>query len=353
MKQGRAARKTSVFLLGLSLLLVGGCGYKNTPVPPETVVPQPINDLLYRTDDNSVQLSWSYPVKTIRGTALEDISAFELYRAEIPLKDYCSTCPIPFNTAIEINGGPTYDGQVRRKAHYESSQLRPGDKYFFKVRSRTSWWASSADSNTVTFVWFPPAAAPEGVTATPGDSQVSLRWQPVTTLKNGTPIENSVKYQVLRSLDGKVFGLLGEPVAVTQYIDHQVSNGTKYFYTIQSKMVLDNELVSGTTSKQVSAVPADLTPPAVPTGVTVVRTEVGTKIFWDKNPASDIGGYRIYRRPASSDSFELLGQVEPVYTLFIDKKAEAGVNYYYAVTAIDQAKPPNESKKSKEATARY
>ncbi len=353
MKMGSAARITKTLLFGLSLFLLGGCGYKNAPVPPETVVPQPINDLLYKTDDTSVQLSWSYPVKTIRGAALDDISAFELYRAEIPLEEYCSTCPIPFNTAIELNGGPTYDGKERRKAHYQSSQLQPGYKYFFKVRSRTSWWASSADSNTVTFVWFPPAAAPQGVIATPGDSQVILKWQPVMTLKDGSPIKTSVKYQVLRSLDGNVFGPVGEPVAATEYVDHQVNNGTKYFYTIQSKMVLENELVSGATSKQVTVVPVDLTPPAAPTGVTVVRTDVGTKIFWDKNPASDIGGYKVYRRPAGRNSFKLLGQVEPVYTLFVDKKAEGSVLYYYAVTAIDQANPPNESKKSKEVTAKY
>jgi fibronectin type 3 domain-containing protein len=191
------------------------------------------------------------------------------------------------------------------------------------------------------------------VTATPGDSVVSLKWQPVTSFKDGSAIDMAMKYQVLRSVDGNAFEKLGEPVAATEYVDRQVSNGLKYFYTIQSMMVLKDDLVSGGASKQVTAIPVDLTPPAAPAGVTVVRTGVGTKIFWEKSDATDIGGYRIYRRAMDRDSFELLGKVEPEYTIFVDSKAEDSVRYFYVVTAIDRAIPPNESKKSREATTRY
>ena len=37
---------------------------------------------------SGVRLSWSYPVKTIKGTDIVDISSFDLYRAVIPLSDY-------------------------------------------------------------------------------------------------------------------------------------------------------------------------------------------------------------------------------------------------------------------------
>lgn len=85
----------------------------------------------------------------------------------------------------------------------------------------------------------------------------------------------------------------------------------------------------------------------------MVQTGVGTKVFWDKSDATDIGGYKIYRRAMDRDSFELLGKVAPEYTLFVDSKAEENVRFYYVVTAIDLAIPPNESKKSREATTRY
>lgn len=353
MKYGFVGQLKVVLVLGFYLLVMGGCGYKNQPVPPASVVPKAISNLLYKLDEQGVHLSWSYPVKNIRGAALDDISSFELYQAEIPIEDYCASCPIPFGEPLELDGGSPIDGKVRRKASYDSSFLRPGHKYFFKVRSRTSWWADSADSNIITFVWSQPAAAPAGVTATPGDGQVSLQWQPVASFADGSAVGNDIKYQVRRSTGGKDFVRQGELVSATNYIDRQVLNGLRYFYTVQSVTVIKSDLVNGGISQAVGVTPMDLTPPLPPIGVTVVRTDVGNKIFWDESDASDIDAYRVYRRAANKDSYELLGEVEPEFTLFVDSKASDKVRYYYAVTAIDLATPPNESQKSKEATVRY
>ncbi len=347
------ARLVQLLSLGLFLLLCSGCGFKNAPIPPQNVVPTPITDLLYQTNDKGVRLNWSYPLKTISGSALEDIASFELYLAEVPLEDYCGTCPIPFGEPIEIDGGSPVDGKIRKKASYELSLLRPGYKYFVKVRSRTSWWADSGDSNIVSFVWYQPAAAPQGVTATPGDGQVSLTWQPVIPPTDESGVTMGMQYLVLRSADGKDFQPLGQPVATTEYVDRQVRNGVQYFYAIQSMMVYQGELINGGISEVVAATPIDLDPPVSPLAVTVVQTGVGIKVFWERNPAADIGGYRIYRRAADADNYEQIGAVSAEYTLFLDTNAKEDVRYYYAITAIDQATPPNESKKSPEATLRH
>jgi len=356
MNSARMPRKAAVRFLSVlaaSLLLLCGCGHKNPPIPPDNVVPRPIADLRYQSDHEGVQLSWSYPLKTIKGSTLNDISSFELYRAEVAVDDYCSSCPIPFELPIELDGGPPVDGKNRRTATFSTTLLRPGYKYFFKVRSRTSWWADSADSNVINFVWYPPAAAPEGLTAKAGDRQVALSWQPVSLLANGSAIETGVKYQVLRRVGGKDFEQLGAPVPATEYVDTRLRNGSKYIYAVRSMMELKGELVGGDTSREVEATPIDLRPPEVPTGVTVVRTDVGVKVFWDRNNSTEIGGYRVYRRALNRPDFQMIGEVNPEYTLFVDTKAASGVRYAYAVTAIDRAEPPNESDKSKEATARY
>lgn len=352
MKSRCLVRMTGVFFLMASLLTVG-CGYKTPPIPPQNVVPKPIEDLLYTVGDDGVELTWSFPVETIKGSTIEDVSSFELFKAEIPLEDYCGSCPIPFGEPMELDGGSPIDGEIRRKATYTSSQLRSGHKYFFKVRSRTSWWATSADSNIITFLWFRPAAAPVGVEAVAGDRQVTLNWQPVSTLSDGSPLDMSVKYQVLRSFGGKELLKTGEPMSTTSYVDRQVLNGRKYFYAVQSMMVHDNELVEGKISEKVAVSPVDMTPPVAPAGITAVRTDVGIKIFWDKSDEPDVAGYRVYRRAADKDNYELLGMVQAEYTLFVDSEAGDSVRYYYAVTAIDQSSPPNESKKSREATVRY
>ena len=348
-----SARLIQLLFLGFSLSWLIGCGYKNAPIPPQSVVPTSIRDLLYETNEEGVRLSWSYPVRTISGTSLESIASFEMYLAEVALEDYCGTCPIAFGDPIEIDGGSPVDGTIQKKTEYQLSLLRPGYKYFVKVRSRTSWWADSEDSNILTFVWYQPATAPQEVQATPGDGQVNLSWQPVTTLTDGSKVTMAMQYQVLRSADGKAFQALREPVAANQFVDRQVRNGLQYFYTIQSMMVYQEELINGGISEPVAVTPIDLAPPASPLAVTVVETGVGIKIIWEKSAAADLGGYRVYRRAADMDKYELLGEVSVEDTLFVDKTAKKDLPYYYAITAIDQGKPANESDKSKEATLRY
>ncbi len=140
-------------MLGGVALFVGGCGYKNFPVPPESAVPKAIEDLRYQKKGDAVELVWSYPVETINGRDILQIPVFEVYRAEIVLEEYCPKCPIPFAKPIEVTGGePLREGQ-RQVKRYTAGMLRRGHKYFFKVQARTNWWAASADSNIISFVW--------------------------------------------------------------------------------------------------------------------------------------------------------------------------------------------------------
>ncbi len=131
-----------------------------------------------------------------------------------------------------------------------------------------------------------------------------------------------LRYQVFRSVGGKDFEKVGEPLSTTQFTDRQVRNGQKYFYTVQSLLVHGGEFVSGGISEEITATPLDMTPPLPPQGVTAVWTGSGVKIFWDQSSSVDIGGYRVYRRDAEQDSYELLGNVAPAYTIFVDSKAK-------------------------------
>lgn len=335
-----------------TLFFVSSCGYKNHPVAPDKIVPKAIDDLQYSVDEKGVKLSWSYPIKTIKGTDIVEIDSFDLYRAVVPLKDYCETCPIPFGDPIEVAGGTTSE-EERRQASYESSLLRSGHRYFFKVRSRTSWWATSDDSNIVSFVWSVPVKAVSSVVTKGGDSLITLSWQPATTFLDGRQVDSPVKYQVLRSLGGKGFEKIGEPVSATTYVDQQVVAGKKYFYKVQSMMELDSHIISGGVSEPVSGMAIDMTPPAAPSGVTAVRTGQGIKVFWDRPDDTDLKIFRIYRRTADDKTSKVIGEVEAVYSIFEDTSALEDVSYYYVVTAVDDAEPGNESKRSEEATIRH
>jgi hypothetical protein len=348
---GASVAGSFLLLIG-TLLFVGGCGVKTYPVPPARVVPKPIEDLRYTVDQKGVTLTWSYPVKTIKGTDIDRISSFDLYRAVVPLDNYCKGCPIPFGDPMVLPGGEN-EQEARRIATYQTSLLRSGNKYFFKVRSRTSWWAESDDSNIVSFIWHIPAKAPAGVKATRGDGKVTLNWEPVTRYMDGSKVDMLVQYQVLRSLGGKAYEAMGKPMAGTEFVDSKVVNGQKYFYKIQSDLVIEGNIVGGGTSKEVSVVPVDLTPPLPPASVTVIAVEGGNRIYWEKSKASDVAGYRIYRRLADKQKPELIGEAGTSAVSFIDTHVPADIRVYYSITAFDKAKPPNESEHSKEATLRH
>ena len=352
MKIGYGARVAGAVILLTTLLTAGGCGYKSDPVPPESVVPRAIDDLRYSIDESGVRLTWSYPVKTIKGSDIVDISSFDIYRAVVPLSDICKTCPIPFGEPIEIPGGITSEEGKRRTAEYRTSLLRSGHKYFFKVRSRTSWWADSLDSNIVSFLWHIPAAAPDSVEAVADDSRISLSWKPVATLIDGSTVNGKISYQVLRSQGGKDFEVVESSVSKPAYVDRQVINGQKYFYKIQSQLSYEGNLVNGGVSEVVSTSPIDKTPPPPPSGVRAVHTGSEIKVFWEPSSDPAVAGYRVYRRPSDKKKPELIGEVKAAFTLFVDSQPPEGVRVFYSVTAIDQSTPANESDFSREATIR-
>ncbi len=339
-------------LLTGTLLLAGGCGFKTDPVPPDSIVPKAIEDLRHSVSEKGVVLTWSFPTETIRGTDLTDISTFDVYRAVIPVEDYCPTCPIPFSEAMQVPGG-VVDPEGTRQGTYTTALLRSGHKYFFKVHARTSWWAASTASNIVSFVWHIPAKGPEGVKAEGADSSAIVSWRPVTKLMDGQDASYPLFYQVQRSKDNVGFANIGNSTAETRFVDSALKNGVTYYYKVQSILMVDGNAVSGGLSESVSAIAVDQTPPAPPTGITVVRTGGGIKVFWDKSHEADVKGYRVYRRGAAEKTAKFIGDVSSVYTIFEDTGVSGDGSYYYSVTAYDQMETANESEKSREAGVRH
>jgi len=331
----------------LAALLLGGCGYKTMPVPPQEIVPTAITDLRYELDEKGVTLSWTYPAKTVKGDTLSEISSFALSRAVVPAEEYCDTCPIPFGEPVQVPGGAISAGSPRT-ATYKTTLLRPGHLYFFKVQSLTGWWAESADSNIVSFMWNIPPAAPAGFTAKPEDRRIRLAWTPVTTHMDGSTINEPVRYQVFRSRGGGPFVPVGSLQEESEYLDADLTNSIQYQYKVQAVTMYEKGQVGGGATGPVAAVPVDRTPPAAPEGVQGVRTATGVKILWNPVQDSEVKGYRIYRRPANEQNPVLVGEVSVPASMFDDRNPPAAGSWYYSVSAIDASEPANESPPSSE-----
>lgn len=347
MRKMRYGRPIILLVLTFGLLVLGGCGKKTRPVPPDTVLPAKIIDLQYHLDEKGVALSWSYPTRTVTGQRLPyRLDGFELLRAVVPVADYCADCPVPFGPAIEIAAESGHEGKVT----YQETLLRPKHRYIYRVRSRAGWFVTSDDSNTVSVVWDTPLQPPVDVRVDQGDRLLTLHWQPPAGLLDGTTIADPLRYQVYRAADGKNFSAYGEPVDGLEFADKNVRNGRSYSYRVRAIRLHEGTEAAGMASSTIVGVPQDLLPPVPPQHVTAVAVEQGVKIFWETVPEKDLAGFRIYRRSAKTAGPQPIGEVGGASLSFVDEHPpKASGSLYYSVTAFDRARPANESSASLEA----
>jgi parallel beta-helix repeat protein len=82
----------------------------------------------------------------------------------------------------------------------------------------------------------------------------------------------------------------------------------------------------------------DETPPVTPTGLFISKsTKESLSLRWDKNPDSDVVGYNIFRRKSNIIKFQQINN-EPIDdTKYMDSGLRENTEYYYKITAVDEA----------------
>jgi VCBS repeat-containing protein len=182
-----------------------------------------------------------------------------------------------------------------------------------------------------------PPADPTGLSATPGDGQVSLDWA-----DNSEPDLSG--YRVYRSTtSGSGYSQIASPGS-SAYTDSGVTNGTTYYYVVTAVDTASNE--SGY-SNEASATPTDSTPPAAPSGLSATAGDGQVSLDWNDNSEPDLANYRVYRSTTSGSGYSQIAS--PGSSAYTDSGVTNGTTYYYVVTALDTAS--NESGYSNEASA--
>jgi hypothetical protein len=172
-------------------------------------------------------------------------------------------------------------------------------------------------------------AVPNGVTATAGNSQVTLRWNPAS-------LANS--YRVMRSTtSGGPYAQIAAPTW-NGFTDVSVDNGTTYYYTIQSA---DSSGLSAR-SAQVSARPSGL---GAPGGVVANAGNSQVSLTW--SPVSSATSYRVDRATSSGGPYTQIAS--PTWHGYTDMGADNGVTYYYVILAANSG---GESGRSAQVSAK-
>src|SRR5581483_11768727 len=194
---------------------------------------------------------------------------------------------------------------------FADSGLTNGTAYTYTV-SATNGTDTSASSAPVTATHQAPLSAPgtpSSLTATAGDSSVSLAW---------SASAGAMSYQVFR--DGAVVG----STATNSYSDSGLTNGTTYAYTVSAV----NSAGASPESAAVSATPTGAPKaPAAPTGLVATAANATITLTWDM--VTGATGYHVYRNGTAVGS--------PATNSFTDTGLTNGTAYQYAVTASNSA----------------
>ncbi|MBI4582844.1 MAG: alkaline phosphatase [Planctomycetes bacterium] len=266
---------------------------------------------------NQVDLTWN-------ASAAADLAGYRVYRS-----------------TVSGSGYALLNGSLIAGPSYADTTVLQEVTYYYVVAAVDASGNESGASNEASgrAIDQTAPAAPSGLLAAGGESQVSLDWN-----DNGEPDLSG--YDLYRSTapgSGHV-RINGPLLTASNFVDTAVVVGTAYYYYV---VAVDNSGNESAPSAEASATPVDTTPPAVPAGLAAAPGDGAVLLDWNDNSDPDLATYRIYRSTASGGPYSLIAA--PLASNYFDSGLTNGIAYFYAVSAVDIH--GNESPKSGEVAA--
>jgi predicted phage tail protein len=180
---------------------------------------------------------------------------------------------------------------------------------------------------------------PAGLTAAPGDQQVTLSWDPPAS--DGRPSTSGYNFYQGTSPGGETGPPVNSsPITSTSYQVTGLTNGSTYYFTVKAVSFsviavnrVGNGEYEGQASCEVSATP--VTVPGAPAGLSAAPGDAKVTLSWDP-PASDGGspvtGYNVYY--ATSADFKWAAGVTGTALALVG--LVNGTPYYFRVTAVNK-----------------
>jgi len=279
----------------------GNYGGDSDPVyatPVDMTAPAVPTGLTAVRGDGQVSLTWTANTET-------DLDGYDLFRRAAGA-----------SSSVRVSGAVLGTAATS----WTDSGLTNDVEYTYTLRARDRAGNSSASSPGVaaTPTDLTAPAVPVRPSAVAGDGVVSLSW-------TANSERDLASYRVLR--DGAVIATVTQPT--TTYADRSVTNGRSYDYALVAVDTHGN--ASAATTPVVTASPRDLTPPAVPTGLTATRGDGRVVLSWTANTEGDLASYRVLRGTT------VVAEVAAPATTYADTGLTNDTTYEYHLAAYDTA----------------
>ncbi len=302
---------TAVFLAPRSSYAISAAGGKVTVTQTGPVVaPQKVSDGTDTlTNIEQLQFSTGGPVSLVAATPIIGTATASAGSATVRWTTPAGTPALPltgFEVVVSSGGSPVRTIAVNTPASrsLNVTGLTSGTTYTFQVRAVNALGAGalSAASNAVTPLGL--AAAPTGVSGTPGNAQVTLSWTAPTDT-GGRPITG---YSVQVRIGGAISRTDAVGTATTGVIIGGLLNGTAYNFRVQALTSAGPGALSvasaNVTPRTVPNAPGILAPTQGPAGGALTATA-----NWSApaNGGAAIQGYRVSALLMAADGVTAVG----------------------------------------------
>lgn len=219
-------------------------------------------------------------------------------------------------------------------------------------------------SDVVTMTWIPARTARRLVQASVSES--FLRSAPIEEFGQPSRLRITSRYNVYEVAKNTnvthvvPIPLNDTPLESLQFQDPRVEFGLERCYMIGTlkqinQMVLDSPesvdatepvetfemMIESPPSTETCVKFIDTFPPAPPTNLVAVANVGTINLIWNASSEADLAGYQVLRAEATGETLQPLHSGIITETTYRDTSAIAGVDYVYAVVALDTAKAPN------------
>jgi hypothetical protein len=318
---GRAAIRR-ILASAACFAALAGCGYIGDPLPPSLNIPMRAEDLSAIERNDSIVISFTVPGQTTDGVAIKRLGEVDLRIGPAAGDNWA-------DRGRKVEMAAAVPGPARAVApakEWIGQDVVIGVRFAGRTGRFSEW------SNLVRMHVSEPLSTPV-VAAESAPKGVHLTFA-------GNAPRPGLGWRIFRRAAGeKTMYELAQQSKAPEYIDATAEFGKPYEYAAQA--FLDSGAESEI-SKPVAITPQDVFPPAVPVGLTAVAAAHSIEVSWEPASEPDLKGYYLYRWLEAGQPQRIGGLLDtPAYS---DRDVKSGIQYTYAVSAVDQR--GNESARS-------